>query len=92
MSKAYPGRQVVCVAGDGFTIEDAKDAESTLRQALARPGPAVIRAVVDPNEPPLPGNISAQQALHFAASLEKGEKERWKIMKTVLEDKVREVV
>ncbi|MGA7885591.1 MAG: thiamine pyrophosphate-dependent enzyme [Acidobacteriaceae bacterium] len=81
-----------CCGATGFTIEDPKDAESTLRQALAHPGPAVIQAVVDPNEPPLPGNISAEQALHFAEALAKGEKDRWKIIKTVLEDKVREVI
>ena len=80
-----------CCGAAGFTIEDPKDAESILRQALAHPGPAVIEAVVDPNEPPLPGNISAEQALHFAESLGKGEKDRWKIIRTVLEDKIREV-
>lgn len=76
----------------GFTIERPEDAESILRQALAHPGPAVIQAVVDPNEPPLPGNISGEQTLHFAEALAKGEKDRWKIVKTVLEDKVREVI
>jgi pyruvate dehydrogenase (quinone) len=81
-----------CCGAAGFTITDPKDAESILRQALAHPGPAVIEAVVDPNEPPLPGNISAEQALRFAEALGKGERERWKIIKTVLEDKIREVV
>jgi pyruvate dehydrogenase (quinone) len=81
-----------CCGAGGFTIDDPKNAESILRQALAHPGPAVIEAVVDPNEPPLPGNISAEQALHFAEALGKGEKDRWKIIRTVLEDKVREVV
>ncbi|MBV9771853.1 MAG: pyruvate oxidase [Bryobacterales bacterium] len=76
----------------GFTINQPDQAESILRQALAHPGPAVIQAVVDPNEPPLPGNISAEQALHFAEALAKGEKERWKIIKTVMKDKIREVV
>ena len=57
-----------------------------LRQALARPGPLVIEAVVDPNEPPLPGNITAEQALHFAEAIAKGPKDGWKIVKTVLED------
>jgi pyruvate dehydrogenase (quinone) len=80
-----------CGAG-GFTIEKPEDAEHVLRAALAHPGPAVIEAVVDPNEPPLPGNISAEQALNFAKALGKGEKDRWKIIKTVLEDKVHEVV
>lgn len=76
----------------GFTIERAEDAQSVLRQALAHPGPAIVEAVVDPNEPPLPGNISGEQTLHFAEALAKGEKDRWKIVKTVLEDKVREVI
>ena len=80
-----------CGAG-GFTIENPKDAESTLRQALAHPGPAVIEAVVDPNEPPLPGNITAEQALHFAEALERGEKDRFKIIETVIKDKIREVI
>ncbi|HEX5481355.1 MAG TPA: thiamine pyrophosphate-dependent enzyme [Terriglobia bacterium] len=81
-----------CCGAAGFTIEDPKDAESTLRQALAHPGPAVVQAIVDPNEPPLPGNVSAEQALLFTEALGKGEKDRWKIIKTVLEDKVREVI
>ena len=80
-----------CGAG-GFTINHPDQAESVLREALAYPGPAVIEAVVDPNEPPLPGNITAEQALHFAEAMAKGDKDRWKIIKTVLEDKVREVL
>ncbi len=76
----------------GFRIERPEEAESVLRAALAHPGPAVIEAVVDPNEPPLPGSITAEQALHFAEALAKGEKDRAKIIKTVLKDKVREVV
>jgi pyruvate dehydrogenase (quinone) len=76
----------------GFTLENPADAEDVLRRALSHPGPAVIEAVVDPNEPPLPGNVSAEQALHFAEALSKGEKDRWKIIRTVLEDKIREVV
>ena len=81
-----------CCGAAGFTIDDPKNCENVLRQALAHPGPAVIEAIVDPNEPPLPGNITAEQALHFAEALGKGEKDRWKIIKTVLEDKVREVI
>ncbi|HEX6965016.1 MAG TPA: thiamine pyrophosphate-dependent enzyme [Gemmatimonadaceae bacterium] len=76
----------------GYTIERPEEARSILRDALAHRGPAIIEAVVDPNEPPLPGKISTKQALHFAESLAKGEKGRLDIIKTVLEDKVREVV
>jgi pyruvate dehydrogenase (quinone) len=80
-----------CGAG-GFTIEDPKDAETVLKQALAHDGPAVVQAVVDPNEPPLPGNINSKQALHFAEAIVRGEKHGFAIIKTILKDKVREVV
>jgi pyruvate dehydrogenase (quinone) len=76
----------------GYTIEDPKDVEKTLKAALAHRGPAVVQAVVDPNEPPFPGKITTKQALRFAKALARGEKDRWDIIKTVLEDKVREVV
>jgi len=76
----------------GFTIEHPDQAETVLRDALAYRGPAIVQAVVDANEPPLPGNISAEQALQFAKSMERGEKDRWEIIKTVLKDKVREVI
>ena len=76
----------------GFTIDDPGAARSVLQQALAHPGPAVIQAVVDPNEPPMPGKVSTEQALHFAEALVRGQKAGWDIIKTVLEDKVREVV
>jgi pyruvate dehydrogenase (quinone) len=76
----------------GFTLERPDEAESVLRRALAHPGPALVQCVVDPNEPPLPGKVTMKQALHFGEALAKGEKDRTKIIKTVLEDKVREVV
>lgn len=76
----------------GFTIEEPGQAGAVLRAALAHPGPAVIEAVVDPNEPPMPGKISTKMALHFAEALAKGERNRWDIIKTVLKDKVREVL
>ena len=76
----------------GFTIEKPKEAAKVLREALDHPGPAVVQAIVDPNEPPFPGKISTKQAIHFAEALARGERHRWDIIKTVLEDKVREVV
>jgi pyruvate dehydrogenase (quinone) len=80
-----------CGAG-GFTIEKPEEAEAVLREALQYNGPAVVQAVVDPNEPPLPGNITMKQALKFAEALLRGEKDRWKIIKTVVKDKIREVI
>ncbi len=76
----------------GFTIERPQDAESTLKEALSTSGPAVIQAVVDPNEPPMPGQVNTEQALKFAEALVKGQKDGWEILKTVMKDKIREVV
>jgi pyruvate dehydrogenase (quinone) len=80
-----------CGAG-GFTIEKPEEAEAVLREALQYDGPAVVQAVVDPNEPPLPGNITMKQSLKFAEALLRGEKDRWKIIKAVVKDKIREVI
>jgi pyruvate dehydrogenase (quinone) len=80
------------VGAAGYTIDDPTRCEAILREALAAPGPAIIEAVIDPNEPPLPGNISMEQALHFAEALARGDKNRVDIIKTVLEDVVREVI
>src|SRR3954465_4672055 len=38
----------------GFTISDPAQCAAVLREALDTPGPALIEATVDPNEPPLP--------------------------------------
>jgi pyruvate dehydrogenase (quinone) len=80
-----------CGAG-GFTVEHPKDVEKTLKAAIAYPGPAVVQAVVDPQEPPMPGKITMKQALHLAKALARGEKDRWDIIKAIVEDKVREVI
>ncbi len=76
----------------GFTLKDPKHAEKILRSALAHNGPVVVQAEVDPNEPPLPGNITSKQALHFAEAIVRGEKHGYTIIKTVLKDNIREVV
>jgi thiamine pyrophosphate-dependent acetolactate synthase large subunit-like protein len=73
-------------------VDNPADCDRVVEQALATPGPVVIEAVVDANEPPLPARIKPEQALHFAESLAKGTKDWQKIVKTVAEDKVRELV
>jgi pyruvate dehydrogenase (quinone) len=73
-------------------VDDPALVPDVLQQAFQSPGPALIEATVDPAEPPLPGKISVDQAWQFAKALAKGQKDRWEIIKTVVEDKVREVV
>jgi pyruvate dehydrogenase (quinone) len=76
----------------GFSVADPAQASDVLRQALAHPGPALVEAIVDPNEPPMPGRVTTEQAVKFAEALLRGQKDAGKIARTVLEDKVREVL
>jgi pyruvate dehydrogenase (quinone) len=76
----------------GFTVDDPTEVEGILRQALATRGPALVEAVVDPHEPPMPPKVTLKQAAHFAQSLARGTPERRKIALTVASDTVREVI
>ncbi len=76
----------------GFTIDDPQRCGDVLDQALSTPGPVVIQAVVDPNEPPMPAKIKPNQAKHFAEALANGQPNRKGIALTVLSDKVRELI
>ncbi len=78
--------------GIGFTVEDPGQCGRVMDEFLNAPGPAVLQAVVDPLEPPLPAKVKAEQALHFAESLARGEPNRSKIALTALSDKVRELI
>jgi pyruvate dehydrogenase (quinone) len=78
--------------GTGFTIEDPSECGAILDRAFATPGPVVIEAVVDPNEPPMPPKVTARQAAHLAEALAKGTTDGHKIIQTILKDKIRELV
>ncbi len=78
--------------GKGFRIDDPAECGRVLDVALETPGPVLIHAVVDPLEPPLPGKIKPEQALKFAQALLRGERDRGKIIKTLLKDKVKEML
>ena len=78
--------------GDGFSCDDPAEIGNVLDAALRSPGPAVVEAVVDPNEPPTPPKVTAKQALHLAEALARGTTDGVGIIGTVLENKVREMI
>lgn len=78
--------------GEGFTADDPTECGRVVEEFLKVPGAAILQAVVDPLEPPLPAKVTADQALKFAESLVRGEPNRSKIALTALSDKVRELV
>jgi pyruvate dehydrogenase (quinone)/pyruvate oxidase len=76
----------------GFTVDDPEKCGEVLRQALSTPGPVLVEAVVDPNEPPMPPKVTVKQALHLAESLARGTPAADKIALTIASDTVREIV
>jgi len=46
----------------------------------------------DSTLPPMPAKVTAEQALHFAESLARGEPNRRKIVITAVSDKIRELI
>ena len=76
----------------GFTVDDPAKCGEVLRQALATRGPALVEAVVDPHEPPMPPKATLKQAAHLAESLARGTPAADKIALTIASDTVREVV
>src|SRR4029079_13119410 len=50
----------------GFTLDRAENAEKIISEAFEHNGPALVECVVDPNEPPMPGHATTEQAIGFA--------------------------
>jgi pyruvate dehydrogenase (quinone)/pyruvate oxidase len=78
--------------GVGFRCEKRKDVRRTLEAALASKRPALVEAVVDPHEPPMPPHISPKQAARMAKALARGEPHRGRIALTLFRDKVKDLL
>jgi pyruvate dehydrogenase (quinone)/pyruvate oxidase len=76
----------------GYSIEDPAECAATLKQALATPGPVLIEAVVDPNEPPMPPRATLRQVTHLAESLARGTPDGGRVARTIARDVIRELV
>jgi pyruvate dehydrogenase (quinone)/pyruvate oxidase len=67
----------------GLQVTDPADCGEALRDALAHDGPALVEAVVDPDEPPLPPKVTKEQAKLMADALRRGEENRQRIGLTI---------
>src|SRR5690349_3167777 len=52
--------------GVGFSVEDPAECGHMMEEALQTEGPVLIEAVVDPLTAPMPGKVTAEQAVKFA--------------------------
>lgn len=78
--------------GTGFSISDPRSCGDAIAEALNTAGPVLIEATIDPFEPPHPGKLTRDQVTRMAQALLRGEPERAKIVRTLLGDKMRELV
>ncbi len=78
--------------GLGFRCERPEDVRPALQAAFSSNRPAIVEAVVDPFEPPMPAAATPQQAIKFAESLVRGEPDAGKIIRSVVKDKVKELI
>jgi len=77
--------------GYGAKVDDPKKVEAAIRDALAFDGPAIVDIDVDPNEPPLPGKVSYEQAKKFAQAFLKGQPYKAAIATTLFKDKIEQL-
>jgi pyruvate dehydrogenase (quinone)/pyruvate oxidase len=78
--------------GTGFTIDNPESCGQVLDQALHTPGPVVVEAVIDPNEPPMPAKIEPDQAIKLAEAFARGTPYRGKIAMTIAKDRIKELI
>jgi pyruvate dehydrogenase (quinone) len=73
-------------------IEDPAECRAQLQGAFARRGPALVEAVVDRNEPPMPPGLDVKRALHLARALAKGAPDRVNIARTIANSVARQLI
>jgi len=75
----------------GLRVEKAADLEAAVVQALAHPGPAVVDVLTNPDEPPMPPNVTYEQAKGFAKAFLKGQPHKAAIATTLFRDRITEL-
>ncbi len=75
---------------DGVRVEDPDAIGQSWQQAFAADRPFVIDAVCDPNVPPLPPHIRADQARALVAALRKGDPEARGVIAHAFKEKILE--
>lgn len=76
----------------GFTVDDPARCGDVLREALDVRGPALVEAVVDPFEPPMPPKATMKHVAHLAEALARGTPAAGKTVRTIAADIAREIV
>jgi pyruvate dehydrogenase (quinone) len=74
--------------GLGIRVEKPSEVEGAVREALDHDGPALVDVMVNPDEPPMPGKVTYEQAKGFAQAFLHGQPRRATIASTLFRDKI----
>jgi pyruvate dehydrogenase (quinone) len=72
----------------GVRVEKPGDLRNAIGEAFAHEGAALVDVVVNPDEPPMPANVTYKQAKGFAEAFLKGQPRRATIASTLFRDKL----
>jgi pyruvate dehydrogenase (quinone) len=76
----------------GYSLSDPAQCAAVLREALGTPGPALVEATVDPNEPPLPPKATFEQTKNLVEALARGTPDAGQIARNIALGKIRELI
>jgi pyruvate dehydrogenase (quinone)/pyruvate oxidase len=74
--------------GLGLAVEKASEVEEAVGKALAHAGPALVDVTVNPDEPPMPGKVTYEQAKGFAQAWLRGQPRKATIASTLFRDRL----
>jgi pyruvate dehydrogenase (quinone)/pyruvate oxidase len=77
--------------GFGARVEKPGELRDTLAEALNHSGPSLVDVVVDPNEPPMPGKVTYEQAKKFATAFLRGQPHKAAIATTLFKDRIQQL-
>ena len=77
--------------GFGVHVDKPGDLPGALEEAFAHHGPALVDVAVDPNEPPMPGKVTYEQAKKFAEAFLHGQPHKAAIATTLFKDRIEQL-
>jgi pyruvate dehydrogenase (quinone) len=75
----------------GAKVSDPEEVAPAVRALFAHPGPGIVDCDVNPNEPPMPGKVTYEQALHFTQAFLRGQPHKAATLATIARDKISEL-
>jgi pyruvate dehydrogenase (quinone)/pyruvate oxidase len=77
--------------GHGVHVAKSHELPDAIATALATDGPALVDVAVDPNEPPMPGKVTYEQASKFARAFLHGQPHKAAIATTLFKDRIQQL-